>query len=190
MLFNFIREVEGSSPREGDFQPTYHGIDLEHAQWVRQLRRCINLEVKSSPKMSRSIATNQEIVTSYGRAFSKQRVSEWWPLANEQAPQFASVRALQSSKSLAILVYSSDKSLFSAKCRTVITRCRGWAQSLKACKCMVTVNSCNVLWSNLRCLVSFAPLDSRRLHIQHGSNGGLPRSLKVGRMHIASLGLT
>ena len=36
----------GSPPkqaRENDLQPEYHGVDMRHAQWVRQARRCINL---------------------------------------------------------------------------------------------------------------------------------------------------
>ena len=29
--------------REGEFQPTYHGINIQHARWIRQYRRLINL---------------------------------------------------------------------------------------------------------------------------------------------------
>ena len=75
-------EVPPKQGREGDIQPTYHGIDFKHAQWIRQLRRCANIEALSQqpyPADSQQSVQRDRVwqsilkATGFGMSFKK-----WW----------------------------------------------------------------------------------------------------------------
>lgn len=77
---------EFSSPpklcRESDLQPEYHGLDIRHAQWVRQARRCHNYAqlVKQhipeiTPKHEHKDKLWQSIVSTSGFSMPFRK---WW----------------------------------------------------------------------------------------------------------------
>ena len=79
-------EVPPKQGREGDFQPLFHGTDLKHAQWIRQLRRCTNIAAISnkecaidSHKSTHRDFLWQSILRAKGFGMS---FSRWWKMKN------------------------------------------------------------------------------------------------------------
>ena len=78
--------------RECDIQPSFHGINLQHAQWLRQTRRCVSLCQVVKQASGIDDARNQHrdklwqsicAASGFGKSFA-----EWWmDLAIESLPK-------------------------------------------------------------------------------------------------------
>eukprot|EP00435_Cladocopium_sp_Y103_P038615 s1411_g10.t1 len=82
---------EYSSPpkasRESEYQPTYHGVNIQHARWLRQYRRLLNLTRMDPTKSGHAYVHRNQLWQSIRDAAGfMPDFPEWWVQSAKQAP--------------------------------------------------------------------------------------------------------